>query len=101
MRLQTLKIAAGDEPKVLSETPWHDNSSLGGAYRDRLKQYLGGFFERDESGIQPKPELTNNPDKPIPDAIRLLDDHGVVLETYSLRELRQEMGHTITHPSGD
>jgi hypothetical protein len=90
MRLQTLKSEVGMDPKVLTETPWHDEASNGGAYRDRLKQYLGGFFEHDDEGMQPKSNPLSNTGKPAPDAVRLVDDSGKVIEIYDVNDLMRD-----------
>ena len=100
MRLQTLQAGAGREPIVLTETPWHDDASaVGGAYRERLKQFLGGYFEADDKGMQPKAELLGGDHNPVPDAVRLVDDAGKVLETYTYQDLERDTGMTITMPT--
>ena len=102
MRLQTLQNGSGGEVKILSETPWHDEASaVGGAYRERLKQYLGGFFERDETGMQPKAELLGDGKLQVPDAVRVVDDGGTVIESYSYKDLIADMGLPIGMPSAE
>ena len=102
MRLQTLQAGSVGEPTVLAETPWHDDASaVGGAHRERLKQYLAGFFEADGTTMQAKPELLGDGKNPVPDAVRLVDDAGAVLETYDFRDLQRDTGLTIVPSSSD
>ena len=96
MLLQTLFIQQTGQPAVLSETPWHDAASNQEAYRDRLRQYLGGFFEQDGSTMQPKAELMIGDAKQIPNAVRLLDDAGAVLDTYRVEDLERDTGMQVT-----
>lgn len=99
MRLQTLRRGPGLEAEVLTEVPWHDDASNGGAYRERLMQSLGGYFEHDAEGMQPKAELQSDPGNPVPDAVRLVDDAGSVIETYDVDDLMRDTGMTITRPT--
>lgn len=95
MRLQTLS-----RDKVTGETPWHDAASNGGAYRERLKLSLGGYFEQDDAGeMQPKAEFLTDSAKPFPDALRLVGDDGKVLEAYTLADLGRDTGLKIVAPN--
>lgn len=96
MLLQTLLVQPAGEPAVLSETPWHDASSNQETYRDRLRQYLGGFFERDGSTMQPKAELMIGDAQQIPNAVRLLDDAGAVVDIYHIEDLERDTGIRVT-----
>ena len=99
MLLQTLRSAPGAEVTVLSETPWHDDASAsGGSYRSRLQQYLGGFFEADERTLQPKKEILGGDTLLVPDAVRVLDDAGAVVESYTLGDLARDTGLAIAPP---
>lgn len=102
MLMQTLRAGTGADATVLSETPWHDSSSAsGGDYRSRLQQYLGGFFESDERTLQPKKELLGGATLMVPDAVRLLDDAGQVIETYSVTDLARDTGLVLAPPVQD
>ncbi len=99
MLLQTLRSGASAEATVLSQTPWHDDSSAsGGDHRSRLQQYLGGFFETDERTLQPKKEMLGGDTLLVPDAVRLLDDAGAVVETYTLADLARDTGLAVAPP---
>lgn len=100
MLLQTLSAGTGADATVLSETPWHDSSSAsGGDYRSRLQQYLGGFYETDDTTLQPKKELLGGETLRVPDSVRLLDDAGAVIATYSVADLSRDTGMTLAPPT--
>ncbi len=102
MLLQTLRSGTGADATVLSENPWHDSSSAsGGDYRSRLQQYLGGFYDSDAKTLQPKKELLGGATLRVPDAVRLLDDAGAVVASYSLADLSRDTGLAVAPPVQD
>ncbi len=101
MLLQTLRVRPGQSPTVVSETPWHDAASNHETYIERLRQYLGGFFETDDTTLQPKKELIGDGTKPIPDAVRVVDDGGQVLASYDVADLQRDTGLRLTAPTVD
>ena len=98
MLLQELRATAGGEPTVLAETPWHDEASNAGSYRSRLQQFLGGFYEQDGATLQPKPERVDAGSSTVPDAVRLVDDGGRTIESYTLADLLKDTGLGVTTP---
>jgi hypothetical protein len=99
MRLQTLQSGSGGESIILAETPWHDEASAsGGSYRERLKEYLAGYFEAEGKTMHPKTEMLGDSKNPVPDAVRVVDDAGRVIEAYDYRDLMRDTGLTITMP---
>ena len=99
MLLQTLRSGTGSDATVLSETPWHDDSSAsGGDYKSRLQQYLGGFFESDDRTLPPKKELLGGGTLMVPDAVRLLDDAGTMVASYTVSDLARDTGLVIAPP---
>lgn len=101
MLLQSLSSGPGQSPTVVNETPWHDAASNHETYIERLRQYLGGFFETDDKTLQPKKELLAGDSKTIPDAVRLLDDDGKVLASYDVADLQRDTGLRLTAPTQD
>lgn len=99
MLLQTLRSGVGTDATVLSETPWHDDTSAsGGDYRSRLQQFLGGFFESDDRTLQPKEEFLGGATQLVPDAVRLMDDAGAVVASYTVDDLARDTGLTVAPP---
>lgn len=99
MLLQTLRSGVGSDATVLSETPWHDDASAsGGDYRSRLQQYLGGFFEADDTTLQPKKELLGGATLLVPDAVRIVDNAGATVASYTVDDLARDTKLIIAPP---